>query len=33
MAKKCREENSPPAKIVVVWETLTAALRKIPKAA
>jgi hypothetical protein len=29
MAKKSRPENPGPAKIVVVWETLTTALRKI----
>jgi hypothetical protein len=29
MAKKSRPENPGPAKIVVAWETLTTALRKI----
>jgi hypothetical protein len=33
MAKKSRPENGGPAKIVVLWETLTAAPRKSPGAA
>jgi hypothetical protein len=30
MAKKSRPENTQAAKIVVLWETLTTALRKFP---
>jgi hypothetical protein len=31
MAKKSRPENTLAAKIVVLWETLTTALRKFPE--
>jgi hypothetical protein len=33
MAKKSRPENPGPAKIVVLWETLTTTLRKSPHSA